>query len=111
MMEHEALDRMGRAENAEMALVQWLGPAFDVCRSDYLAKLAEIAAKPMTDANRAGMEKLALGVKVVDEVRSQIEAVIADGKLAAKTAEGASRLAGMTTEQRRWLDYAPRVLR
>lgn len=107
MIDDDPVTRMARAENAEMALRQWLAPAFDVCRSDYMAKLADIAAKPMTDANRAGMEKLALGVKVIDEVRAQIEAVIADGKVAAHTAQGASRLANMTTEQRRWLDYAP----
>jgi hypothetical protein len=107
MIDDDPLNRMGRAESAALAMRQWLAPAFDVCRADYLEKLADVAAKPMSDANRAGMEKLSLGVKVIDEVRSQIEAVIADGKVAAHSAEGASRLANMTTEQRRWLDYAP----
>lgn len=108
MIDDDPASRMARAENAELAMRQWLGPAFDVCRSDYLAKLAEIASRPMTNDNRAGMEKLAMGIKVVDEVRSQIEAVIADGKVAAHSQQGASKLANMTTEQRRWLDYAPR---
>lgn len=108
MEELDNVTRMARAENAAMAMAQWLAPAFDVCRNDYLAKLAEVASKPLTADHRAAMEKLALGIKVVDMVRSQIEAVVADGRLAKQNAELASNLANMNTEQRRWLDYAPR---
>lgn len=98
-MSDEAL-RMARAEQADAAIKQFLGPAFDVCRADYLEKLGEIAARPLTDANRAGMEKLALGVKVIDMVRSQIVAVIADGGLARSNKRGADRLANLSAEAR-----------
>lgn len=100
-MSDEAM-RMARAEQADAAMKAFLGPAFDVCRTDYLEKLAEIAAKPMTADYRVGMEKLALGVKVIDMVRAQIEAVVADGRLATADAHRASDLANMTTEKRRW---------
>ena len=72
MVSDEAI-RMARAEQANASLKQFLGPAFDVCRADYLEKLGEIAARPLTNDMRAAMEKLALGVKVIDEVRRQIE--------------------------------------
>lgn len=100
-MSDEAL-RMARAEQAKAALGTYLAPAFDVCRADYLAKLAEIAAKPLTNDMRAGMEKLAIGIKVIDQVRGQIEALVMDGRVAEDDASRARNLAGMTTEARRW---------
>lgn len=103
-MSDEAL-RMARAEQADTALKQFLGPAFDVCRADYLEKLAEIAAKPLTNDMRAAMEKLAVGVKVIDTVRAQIAGLVADGTFAQADAHRASELANLTTEKRRWAQF------
>jgi hypothetical protein len=90
--------RIARAEQAQAALNAFLGPAFDICRADYLEKLGEIASRPMTDANRAGMEKLALGVKVIDMVRGQITAVVADGGMARSSKRQADQLANLSAE-------------
>lgn len=103
-MSDEAL-RLARAEQANQALIQFLGPAFDVCRADYLEKLADIAAKPLTNDMRAAMEKLALGLKVIDVVRSQILSLVVDGNVAQSEARRASDLANMTTEKRRWAQF------
>jgi|SRR6478752_1817437 len=103
-MTDEAL-RMARAEQANQALQQFLVPAFDVARAEYLEKLAAIAAKPLTADLRAGMEKLALGVKVIDEVRAQIESLVGDGKFAQADANRARRIAELPTEKRRWANF------
>jgi hypothetical protein len=103
-MSDEAL-RMARAEQADVALKQFLAPAFDVVRADYLEKLGEIAAKPLTADMRAGMEKLALAVKVVDEVRAQILSLVLDGSLARDGATRASQIAALPVEKRRWAGW------
>ena len=103
-MSDEAL-RMARAEQAEQALNQFLGPAFDVCRAEYMEKLAAIAAKPLSNDLRAGMEKLALAVKVIDEVRAQITGVVADGRFARADKDRARRIVELPTEKRRWANY------
>jgi glycyl-tRNA synthetase alpha subunit len=103
-MSEESL-RMARANQAEQALTQFLAPAFDVVRTDYMEKLASIAAKPLTNDMRAGMEKLALAVKVVDEVRAQVTALVADGQVAQSDLRRASNIAELPSEKRRWALY------
>lgn len=103
-MSEEAL-RIARAEQARHALDQFLTPAFEQVRADYLEKLAEIAAKPLTNDLRAAMEKLAVGVKVIDQVRAQITPLVIDGEIARIDNNRASDLANMTTEKRRWAQF------
>lgn len=100
-MSDEAL-RMARAEQADHALKQFLGPAFDVVRAEYLEKLAEVAAKPLTADLRAGMEKLALAVKVVDVVRAQIVGLVRDGDLAQAEAKRAADFDKLSAEKKHW---------
>lgn len=97
--------RMARADQAEAALAQYLRPAFNVAHADYLQKLAEIAAKPLTNDIRAAMEKLALGLKVLKEVRGQVEALVIDGEVARADVKRADHLAGLTTEQKWWASW------
>lgn len=102
-MADEAL-RIARAEQAKVALSEFLAPAFSLVRTDYMEKLADIAAKPLTDGNRAGMEKLALAIKVVDQVRLQVEQVVNDGTVAGADKQRADKIADMPFEKRRWAD-------
>lgn len=97
--------RMARADQAEAALAQYLRPAFNVAHADYLQKLAEIAARPLNADMRAAMEKLALGLKVLAEVRGQIEALVIDGDVARADVKRADKLAGLTTEQKWWASW------
>jgi len=101
-MSDESL-RLARAEQADAAMKQFLSPAFDVVRAEYLEKLGEIAAKPLTADMRAGMEKLALAVKVVDVVRAQLTSLIMDGKIAHADLRRADKIASLPTEKRRWI--------
>lgn len=101
-MSDESL-RMARAEQADAAMKQFLSPAFDVVRAEYLEKLAAIAAKPLTADMRAGMEKLALAVKVVDEVRAQLTGLVMDGRIAQADTARAAQIAALPVEKRCWL--------
>lgn len=103
-------DRMVEAEQARDAFDRFMGPALATARADYLTKLADVAARPMSDPIRAGMEKLATGIKVVDEVEAQLRGLMMDGALAQRDARRASRLANLTTEERKWLSFAPAPL-
>jgi hypothetical protein len=94
---------MARAEQARAALDQFIGPALEVIRGDYMEKLADIAAKPLNADMRAGMEKLALAVKVVDQVRIQIETLVRDGAVARQDKQRADKIAALPAEKRRWL--------
>lgn len=99
----EYADRIADGEQAREAINRFVGPAFDIVRADYLAKLADIAAKPLTNDQRAAMEKLALGIKVLDQARAQIEAIAADGKLARADQRRAEEIASLPAERRRWI--------
>lgn len=103
-MSEEAI-RMARAEQADTAIKQFLAPAFDVVRAEYLEKLADIAARPLTNDMRAGMEKLALAVKVVDVVRAQLTGLVLDGALARDTAQRLAELDKLSPEKRRWAGF------
>ena len=101
-MADEAL-RIARSEQAKAAMEQFLRPALMVVSADYLTKLADIAAKPLDDKARAGMEKLALALKVVEQVTVQIEALIHDGSAARADKQRADKIASLPAEKRRWM--------
>lgn len=103
-MSDEAI-RMARAEQAKQAMERFLAPAFDLVRAEYIEKLADIASRPLTNDLRAAMEKLAVGVKVIDQVRAQITPLVIDGEIARIDNKRATELAEMSTEKRRWALY------
>ncbi len=96
-------NRIADAEAARSAMDRWLGPAFDIVRADYLKKLVEVASKPMTADARAGMEKMAIAIKVVDAVQAQIMAVVNDGGVARNEHQYAEQIARIPVEKRKIL--------
>jgi hypothetical protein len=85
------------------ALDEFLTPAFDTVRDDYMRKLAKIAAEPLDDKLRAAMEKLALAIKVVDQTEIQIRALVAGGEVVETGEQRSRKIADMPAERRRWL--------
>lgn len=102
-MSDEAL-RMTRAEQNHTAWTL-MAPHFDAIRADYVAGLAAQAVKPMSDTVRQAIEKLAVAIKVLDEVKAQVSASIADGGLAQHDASRAAEMAKLSTEQGRWVKW------
>ena len=95
--------RIVDGDAARQALASFVRPALDALRADYLAEMAQIAAKPLNNDLRAAIEKLALAIKVANEVQSQIEAIASDGKIALHDQRRADAVAGLSAERRRWI--------
>jgi len=98
--------RLSRAERADASMQEFVGPALATIRSEYLAKLTEIAAKhPMKGEPLAMVEKLSTALKIVDQIDIQMRALIADGDAAKADAARADQMARLSTEQRRYASY------
>ena len=95
--------RMVQAERAQAAMTEFCGPAFDLVREEYTAALIRSASAPQTPDNKAAVEKLALGIKIIDRIEGHIQALIVDGKIARNEARREARMNEMTTEEKRWL--------
>lgn len=74
--------RAARAHRAKQAMEEFISPAFDYTRAEFINRMGmHAASKPWAvDEIRA----LALAVKVLDEVRGQVSACILDGEVAAR---------------------------
>jgi len=103
MNDKNEAERIVHGEAAEQALSRFLRPAFDQCRASYLKSLAEVAAKPLGKRERAAIEKLAVALKVIDVVESQITAIVGDGKSALSDRRAADQITQLPTEQQRWV--------
>lgn len=93
--------RIERARLARLALTDFLAPAFDVVRAEYGSRLTAVcAAKPWATNEIAA---LANAARIVDEVQSQIEALVRDGDEARHSLDRAKRIEGMSPAKRRLL--------
>ncbi|WP_420140156.1 hypothetical protein [Sphingomonas sp.] len=94
-------DRRADAEAADAAMKRWLGPAFEVVAATYSARLQEIAASEPWET--AKIAKLAVALKIAAEVRKQIEAVVADGAVAAQDIRYRKQIENIPHEKRKIL--------
>ena len=98
--------RMVRAEQADAAFKQFVGPALAVIRDEYLAKLREIAAtRAMVGEPLAMVEKLSTALKIADQIEIQLRALIADGDAAKADAHRAGDMARLSPEAKRYATY------
>lgn len=99
-------DRVTTGEQARAAWDQFVGPACALLRAEYATKLSKIAGeRAMTGEALKQVEKLAMAIKVVDQVEAQIAAVIGDGRTAQADMERAGNMARLSTEERRYAGY------
>lgn len=73
-------ERLAEAQSAEAALERYLRPAFEVVEREYAEKLIALAGE--TTGQEAKIARLSLAIKVARTVRTQIEALAADGAAA-----------------------------
>lgn len=98
--------RLARAERADAAMQEFVGPAVATIRNEYVEKLTEIAAKhPMRGEPLAMVEKLSTALKIVDQIEIQMCTLIADGDAVKFEAARADQMARLNTEQRRYANY------
>lgn len=95
-----APDRIAEAAAAAEAMARFIAPAFEVARSDYTAKLTKLYAD-LDDAKvERARSKLALALRVLNEVEQQIQAIIMSGNVALHDQRHADRIANLPTHQR-----------
>lgn len=92
-------------QQAERAMEQFLAPAFDAVAKAYTDRLSEIASSEPWASDK--IVKLALANRVLREVRNQIEAVIADGRVAADLKAKAKKIDAIPIERRRLMGMLP----
>jgi len=100
-MNDNYLERLADAEAAENAMKRWLGPAFDAVNEVYRERLQSIAAKEPWET--AKISKVAVAITIAAEVRKQIEAVVADGKVALSEKRHRQQIENIPHEKRKWL--------
>ncbi len=98
MTEHE---RLAIADSAAKALVEHLTPAFALVEATYIQRLATVAAAEPWAVDK--LRSLAQALKVSQEVRAQIEAVVADGPVAKVAVDHLRKIEAMSPERRRIL--------
>lgn len=92
--------RVERARQAQMALDEFLAPAFAVVEADYAEKM--VAAAASTDPRAPEViARLANGIKAARSARSQIELLVADGVEAKDAIARNARIDDMTPARQR----------
>lgn len=101
----ETADRLAAAEQARDAKARWIDPVLIDLKAQYAKMIIEIAGQPTRKRDPERIERLSMGVKVIDHIQAEIEMVIADGAVARHDQQRANRLAEMTDEQRKWFSW------
>src|SRR4051812_32411812 len=91
----ENADRIAIADQAQAAYERFLSPAFAVCREEYAAKLTKLYATVEDAKGERVRTKLALAIRVLDEVEQQIKAVIVGGDVARHEQRGVDKIASL----------------
>lgn len=91
-------DRLSEANNAKAALDKYLAPAFTVVEATYARRLTDLAAEKPWEAEK--ITKLATALKIARSVRAQIEAIVADGKVAESEIAYAAQIERIPTHKR-----------
>lgn len=100
------LERIERARRAQMALDEFLAPAFAVVEADYTEKLVNAATS--TDPRSPEMiARLAAGMKAARSAHNQIMALVMDGEITKAGMIKAERIGAMTEPDRRLLNIGP----
>jgi hypothetical protein len=98
--------RVERARRAQMALEEFLTPAFAVVEREYAERMIEVAASSDPRAPEV-IARLANGIKVARSVKAQIEVLVADGEVATGNIQRAERKGEMSPAKLRLLNIGP----
>lgn len=91
-----------RARRAKLAMDEFLEPALEVIEADYAEKMIEVAASSNPRATEI-IARLANGVSVTRQIRSQIMNIIADGDVSTRAIARTQREEEMTPAKLRLL--------
>jgi hypothetical protein len=102
-MTREQLAERGR--QAEAAYAEFVGPAIDQARAEYMEALTRLAANEPWRSDK--IVKLSIAMRVIDKVSEQMKLTMANGIDASKQMQRAQEIAELPAAKRRWLDVLP----
>ena len=94
-------ERRARGFQAKQALEEFVGPAIESLRSDYMEALSRLAVNEPWATDK--LVKLAIAQRVINTVEQQMKTIILDGEVAAKDKSRADEIAKLPEAKRRWL--------
>lgn len=97
--------RIDRARRAEMALEEFLDPAFDAVVSAYTARIEELAATQPWEAGK--ITALANATRIARQLRGQIMNIVHEGEKAKRAKARAEEIEKLSPAKRRFLDMVP----
>ena len=92
---------IGRGHRAQQALEEFVQPAIDAARAEYLEALTRVAA--IEPWNTAKIVNLAAAKNVVDKVEAHLRLMIAHGKDAAAKAQKTRQIEELPHVKKRWI--------
>lgn len=90
-----------RAQRAAAARDEFIAPACEAIRAEYLAALTRIAASEPWET--AKITKLSIALRVIDAVRQHVEAAVASAAPAAIDKARAHQIEKLPEAKRRWI--------
>ena len=90
-----------RGQRATEALNEFVGPAIEASRAEYMEALTRLAANEPWNSDK--IVKLSIAMRVIDKVEEQIKVAMVNGTEAAKQIGRAKQIAELPEAKRRWL--------
>lgn len=98
-------DRIARATRAQAAWDEFIAPMLGEMDAAYTARIVEVANTELLFWRRTGkLTALSNGLRIVEQLRNGMLAIIKDGELARNEKARAEKIRQMTAPQRRLLN-------
>ena len=101
MLTREQLAERGR--QAEAAWTEFVGPALESSRAEYMAALTKLAVNEPWRSDK--IVKLSIAMRVIDKIEEQMKLAMANGAEAAKQIDRARQIAELPEAKRKWLQF------
>jgi len=96
-------ERRSRGFRAKSALDEFLAPAFEAVRAEYLSALMKTATNEPWETTK--IRNLSIAQSAINEVERQIRAIVTDGEMAASQKSRAEKIAALPEHKRKWIDF------
>ena len=97
-------DRRARGFRASAALDEFVAPAIEQLRSEYMAALTQLAVSEPWASDK--LVKLAVAQRVINIVEQHFKQLVADGEITAAKISRAQEIARLPEAKRKWLNVA-----
>lgn len=94
---------LAKGSRAQSAWDEFIGPALESARADYMEALTRVAANEPWQSDK--IVKLAMATRVIDLVGSHIQSIVTNGAVEARRADHARQIEDLPAVKRRWLQF------